>query len=193
MPPTSDLTEVLAALRRFFDSLGTRWILFGAQAVVAYGRPRLTADVDVTAELDPAAAAELISRLSEAGFTTQVEDPAAFVERTRTLPLSHEATGLPVDLVFAGPGLETEFLSNARLLRIGGIDVPVISPEDLLVTKILAGRRKDLEDAEGVLRARSEELHLGRTRRLLGLIEQALDRRDLLPELERMLSRTTAD
>lgn len=46
--------ELLAAVRSVFDRLGVRWYLFGAQAVIAYGAPRLTADADVTVELGDA-------------------------------------------------------------------------------------------------------------------------------------------
>lgn len=33
---------------------GIRWYLFGAQAAIIWGSPRLSADVDVTASIDPA-------------------------------------------------------------------------------------------------------------------------------------------
>ncbi|HLE83827.1 MAG TPA: nucleotidyltransferase [Thermoanaerobaculia bacterium] len=87
----------------------------------------------------------------------------------------------------AGPGLEEEFLAHRRFVDLGGLEVPVISPEDLVVTKILAGRPKDLEDVRGVLREQSGRLDLQRSRRFLRMLEQALDRSDLLPVLDRLL------
>ena len=48
-PAALDLLEALAAV---LDRWG-RWYLFGAQAVVAYGVPRFSADVDVTVQLEP--------------------------------------------------------------------------------------------------------------------------------------------
>jgi predicted nucleotidyltransferase len=56
--------------------------------------------------------------------------------------------------VLAGPGLEEQFLARAVLVDIGGVRVPVMSPEDLVVTKILAGRPKDIEDVRGILAER---------------------------------------
>jgi len=41
----SDLSKVLANWGR--------WYVFGAQAVIAYGVPRLSADVDITVRLTP--------------------------------------------------------------------------------------------------------------------------------------------
>jgi hypothetical protein len=166
---------------------GLRWYVFGAQAVVAYGRPRLTADLDVTVELEPALAGGLRAALTREGFASRVEEASEFVRRTRVLPLLHEASGTPVDVILAGPGLEIEFMARARPVDLGGLMVPLISPEDLLVTKILAGRPKDLEDVGGVLAEQGGRLDVGRVRSVLGLLEQALDRRDLLPELEAAL------
>jgi predicted nucleotidyltransferase len=59
-------------------------------------------------------------------------------------------------VVLAGLGLEELFLSRAVPVTIGSMVVPVISPEDLVATKILAGRPKDIEDVRGILRMRLE-------------------------------------
>ena len=178
--------EVLAALARVLRRRGVGWYLLGAQAVIYWGRPRLSADVDVTVRLPLEEARALAAALQEEGFHPLVEDLEAFVARTRVLPLEHRATGLPVDVVFGGPGLEEEFLKRAVPVVIGGETVPVIAPEDLVVTKILAGRAKDIEDVRGILAVRGPTLDLDRTRALLALLEKALDRSDLVPELDRL-------
>jgi hypothetical protein len=174
-------------LERALAEGGYRWYLFGAQAVVVYGRPRLSADVDITIDLEPEAATELTAHLQASGFFPRVENLQQFLQRTRVLPLLHEETGIPVDAVLGGAGIEREFLANARCLDLGGVTVPVISPEDLVVSKILAGRSKDLEDARSVLAEQGSGLDLDRVRRWLSLLEEALDRQDLLSELDRQL------
>jgi len=163
--------------------------LFGAQAVLAYGNPRLTTDIDLTVEISLSDVQRLIEGLRREGFESRTENLATVVERSRVLPMVHQQSGFPVDLVIAGPGLEAEFLDGARSVDLGGVEVPVIAPEDLLVTKILAGRPKDLTDVEGILRGRRADLDLERTRRFLGLLEQALARSDLLSELNRIVAR----
>jgi predicted nucleotidyltransferase len=72
---------------------------------------------------------------------------------------------------------------------IGGTRVPFISPEDLITTKILAGREKDIEDVRGVLSERGDTLDMHRIRETLALVEQALGQSDLLPVFERELLR----
>jgi hypothetical protein len=60
----------------------------------------------------------------------------------------------------------------------------VIGPEELVVTKILAGRSKDLDDVQGILIAQEGALDLGRVRELIRLLQAAIDQADLLPSFE---------
>jgi hypothetical protein len=64
----------------------------------------------------------------------------------------------------------------------------VIKPEDLVATKILAGREKDLEDVRSVLRERQDMLDLALIRTTLTSLEEALGQSDLLPVFERLLA-----
>ncbi len=184
------LLEALGALQVVLDREGLRWYVFGAQAVVVYGQPRLTADVDVTLEASLERVLELVAPLGEHGFEPRAADPWELLHRARVLLLQHRPSGLAVDLVVAGPGLEEEFLAHRRFVDLGGLEVPVISPEDLVVTKILAGRPKDLDDVRGILREQGDRLDLERSRRFLRMLEQALDRSDLVPALERLVEGT---
>jgi hypothetical protein len=73
--------ELLAALAPVAERWG-RWCVFGAQAVVVYGVPRLSADVDVTLALVPDAPEQFARDMQAAGFSLRVSDPD-FVRRTR--------------------------------------------------------------------------------------------------------------
>jgi hypothetical protein len=115
----------------------------------------------------------------EVGFRPSGDDPA-FVRRTRVLPFIHRGTGMPLDVVLAGSGLEDEFLERARAAEIGGTTVPLIAPEDLVIAKVLAGRPKDIEDARNLWHVRGRELDADRIRATLQLLEEALSQSDLL-------------
>lgn len=181
--------DLLAALSRTLDTLGARWYLFGAQASLIWGRPRLTADVDVTVRLDPEDPERLVHALADNGFELRVPWEAAFVRNTRVLPFVYKPNGLPLDLVLAGPGLEEAFVERARSVSIAGITIPVISPEDLIVTKLLAGRPKDMEDIRGVLREQLGSLDVEGIRSTLRLLEEALSQSDLQPLFNQELVR----
>jgi hypothetical protein len=182
--PQTVPAELLAALANAFSELRAQWYLFGAQAAMVWGRPRLTADIDVTVRLEPEDPERLVRTLQARGFSLRVGDADDFIRRTRVFPFLHVASGLPLDIVLAGPGLEDLFLSRARPVTMGGIVVPVISPEDLIATKILAGRPKDIEDVRGILRERLPDLDLALIRSTLAALEDALSQSDLLPAFE---------
>ncbi len=183
----SPVAELLRELADVFGGAGVRWYLFGAQAAILHGAARLSADVDVTADLPEGSLSSLLATLSARGFSARIANPEAFAERSRVVPLVHGASGLPVDLVLAGPGLEERFFARLETFDVEGVRVPVASAEDMLVMKILAGREKDRADAAAILAARVKDLDLAYVRATLRALEAALDRRDLLPDLETLV------
>jgi hypothetical protein len=182
VPIAPAAADVLRALAGVLEHWGP-WYLFGAQAVIAYGHPRLSADVDVTLKLTPDVPDRFAREMNAAGFQLRVQDPE-FVRTTRVMPFVHLSTGMPLDVVLAGSGLEDEFLLRARPLDIGGAIVPTIHPEDLIVAKILAGRPKDIDDARGLWRIHGRQLDAARIEGVLDLLEQALSQSDLRPVFE---------
>ncbi|MEO7331217.1 MAG: nucleotidyltransferase [Minicystis sp.] len=179
--------ELLAALAAAMRAHGFRWYVFGAQAVMAHGRPRLTADVDATVDLGAAGTSALLDALDMHGFALRFPLSDAHLREARLLPMVHLPSGMPLDLVIAAPGLDDEFLERARLVNLGGVEVPVVSAEDLVAMKLLAGRRKDLEDIRGVLSEQQDRLNLGRVRDVLAAFEAVTGEPTLIAKLERML------
>lgn len=185
--PSSPVADLLAALGATLGELGLRWYLFGGQAALIHGAARLTADVDATVDVGAFPIQKLLEALAGRGFDARISDPLEFADRTRVLPLLHRGTGIPLDLVLAGPGPEQLFLARAEPRSIEGVTVPVAAAEDLIAMKVLAGRAKDLEDVVAIVAAHPSDLHLEITRGTLAILEQALDRRDLIACLERAI------
>ena len=174
--------ELLASLAPVLARWG-RWYLFGAQAVIVYGVARLSADVDVTLALEPDAPDRFAVDMRAAGFALAVDDPD-LVRRTRVMPFVHVATGMPLDVVLAGSGLEDEFLQRAIPTDIGGTNVPLIDVSDLLIAKVLAGRTRDIDDARALWRLHSPRIDAQRIRTMLRLLEEALRQSDLVSAFE---------
>jgi hypothetical protein len=181
----SPVAEALARLDEVLRELGVRYYLFGAQAALLYGSARLSVDIDVTVELGGVTTASLARALKTHGFPPSVADPA-FLDATRVLPVVHQPTGTPVDIVLGGPGLEELFLSRAGPKEVEGVSVTVAAVDDLMAMKILAGRPKDIDDVRAMLAAQPSRAALARLKETLTLLEQALDRSDLVSELDRL-------
>jgi hypothetical protein len=103
--------------------------------------------------------------------------------------MTHPQTGIDIDVVLAGPGPEEGILGRAQEMTIAGLKVPVVSVEDLLVLKVLAGRGKDLDDVEGLIGVKGSVLDARVVRRRLRQLERALDRSDLVVEFDRVAHR----
>lgn len=186
--PPQPIAELLAALHGALATLGVRWFLFGAQAAILHGVARLSADVDVTIDLGKRSAGELVAALAAAGFELRIADAAGFVEATRVLPFVHSPSRMPLDVVLAGPGLEEQFFAGVQERVIGDARVPVVCAEDLVAMKVLAGRPRDLDDVAAIARVHRTDLDVDKVRGTLRLLERALDRRDLVSELERVVA-----
>ncbi|MYD69614.1 MAG: hypothetical protein F4W89_02555 [Acidobacteria bacterium] len=180
--PMSAVAEVLDVLRRMLDERGLRWFVFGAQAVAVRGAPRATQDIDITVQVERTGIQALVRSLESAGLRHRHPDLADdLLARGAVVPLVH-SSGMEVDLVVAGSGLETMALDRASRVAIDGVEVPVAHATDLAVMKVLAGRGKDLDDLRSLLAA--GEVDLEEARDLLGQFEEALGRGDLLARLE---------
>lgn len=188
MPSSAGPAELLSDLAAALSAVGAPWYVFGAQAALVWGRPRLTTDVDVTVKCS-VPTDHLVRSLNARGFTLRIDATESFIRTTRVVPLEHRASGLALDVVLAGPGLEDLFLERAVSIDVGGTVIPFISPEDLIVTKLLAGREKDIEDVRGVLSERGSALNVDQIRTTVALLEDALGQSDLMPVFDAELNR----
>ncbi len=187
---TSAHEDALVAFADLAKRLRLRWYVFGAQAVNVYGFPRATADLDLTIDLPDGLKPAFLAALKAAGFTVRFSDPG-FVTTTRVLPVVHRASALPIDLVLAGPGLEQLFLEELHIEKIGRREIPFLSVQNLIVTKLLAGRPKVLEDVRELLVRHDSTLEHARVEALLSELELALGQSDLTPLYRRLRSRST--
>lgn len=187
-PSVADhLLRISAALQE----LGVRWYVFGAQAVIAAGAVRTTADIDITTE--DVAPAKLQKVLEKAGFVLRrdVEDIEDLVEHHRILPMEHADSGMQLDVVRAGPGPEEQMIERVIYRKVGRARVPFVSTDDLLVLKILAGREKDLDDVRALLRAARSEIDTAVVRSRLAELGALIDDSSLVATFDALVAEAT--
>lgn len=180
-------SERLAALARLLEAIGRPAAILGGLAVAVHGRPRMTLDADVTVDLEPDQARCVLDAALQVGFEPRVADPEGFARDTRVLPLRQASDLWEVDLIFAGSPYEREALARARVHRLGGVELPVMSAEDLLIHKILAGRPRDIEDVRAIVERQSTDLDRGTVRAVLLELAEALADDELRRRVEELL------
>ena len=140
----------------FLEEAGVPYLVIGGLAVIVLGEPRTTGDVNVVVFLGLEAAEGLIRKAKDADFDLDVDQETKRLRQTGTL--SFRRSRFHLDLTLASLPFEHEALRRSRPQRLFGRPVPFPTPEDLIVFKVLAGRDKDLLDAQGVLRRHKAKL-----------------------------------
>lgn len=138
--------EHLEKLANTLDNHSITYMIIGGQAVLLYGEPRLTKDIDVTIDLKPEDISDIREIIDDLGLKILVDSPEKFVERTMVLPTIYPETGIRVDFIFSFSIYENQALKHVKRVKIGETNVCFASVEDLIIHKIIAGRSRDIDD-----------------------------------------------
>jgi len=161
------------------------YMVIGGQATIQYGEPRFTKDIDITVALTPFNLDRFLKTI-EKRFRILPENPHRFIQETWVLPAMHQKTEIRVDFVFSITPFEREAVQNARKIIIERVPIYYISPEDLVVQKISAGRPRDIEDAKGVLLVQGKNLDLKKITKKLKVLAQGREEKEILDRWKRL-------
>lgn len=167
--------QLLETLATALDQNNLPYMLIGGQAVLLYGEPRLTQDVDVTLGIGPQRLDDLLFIINKLEWHVLVKDAPIFVNKTLVLPCLSQPWGIRVDFIFSFSPYEMQAIQRARRVTIGQATVCYATVEDLIIHKMVAGRPRDLEDIKGLL-AKNPDMDLAYLQNWLGQFEMALDK-----------------
>ena len=187
MPEEPVPSVIVAALQALTQWLAKEKIpnaIIGAVAVSLVARSRITKDIDAVIWVDGGQWEALINSAISHHFNPRIQDPLAFARKARVLLLTHQTTGLEIDLSFGALPFEREMIDRAQTVVVGNLSVRVATPEDLMITKAVASRPKDLADIELILEVHTD-LDLARVRTWTHEFATVLE----MPEIEENLRR----
>jgi predicted nucleotidyltransferase len=142
--------QILARISRELEEAGLAYMVIGGQAVLLYGEPRLTKDIDITLGASLDRLPEVLKLATRMGLEPLV-DPETFTRQTMVFPCAHPESGIRVDFIFSFSPYERQALERTRVVEMGGASVRFASLEDLVIQKVVAGRARDLEDVKSIL------------------------------------------
>ena len=134
------------------------YAIIGAYAVATWGAVRGTRDLDILIETE--AVTRIAKALERSGYSVELrtgdaDDPIGTVVRAQ----SGSGEELQqIDIVAGIRGAPPGIVARARPVRLASVTVPVASPEDIIVLKLLAGSPQDLEDIRGIVRMQGDRL-----------------------------------
>lgn len=125
------------------------YLVVGGYAVSYYGYPRPTGDIDIWIAIAPENASRMVQSLQEFGFAGSNLDDSLFLR-----PKSIVRMGVPpvkIEIMTDVSGVTfADCYARRTIANFEGVDVPLISFEDLRVNKAASGRLKDLNDLENL-------------------------------------------
>jgi predicted nucleotidyltransferase len=156
----SDLLRIFEAL----GDAGVRYLVVGGVAVVLHGHLRVTADVDLVVQLEPANVLAATKAFAALGFRPRAPVPLEQFADARTRDSWVAEKGLTVFSLWSAsmPGTEIDLFvkepfdfdeAHARALQadVAGVRIPVAAIDDLVTLKRAAGRPQDQEDIRALL------------------------------------------
>jgi hypothetical protein len=136
-----DFRDMLSAL----SAEGADYLLVGAYAMAAHGRPRATGDIDILVRPSTENATRVIRALKR--FGAPLLDLTEADLATPGIVFQIGVQPRRIDIMTEVDGVDFEEAWTTRVTReVDGLRIPVIGRETLLRSKRAAGRPKDQAD-----------------------------------------------
>ena len=175
--------SILVKLAKALDEKGIAYMIIGGQAVLLYGEPRLTRDIDITLALTPDELSKVLDVVHKLNLKILVNHPESFVKETWVLPAFDESSGFRIDFIFSWTPYEREAIERAKIVKIQNYPVKFASPEDVVIHKVISGRPRDWEDVKSIVRKQKLDLEL--IRKWLSIFSESIQR-NLWDEFEKI-------
>jgi Nucleotidyl transferase AbiEii toxin, Type IV TA system len=145
---------------------GLPMALMGGLALAVWNHPRATRDVDLLVAVGDTDLSVMLATLARAQILPKRQPPVLTLGPSRVVQLLYEPAGaftdVQIDLLLADSPYHQTAVSRRVSARLPSLDleISVLSCEDLILHKLLAGRILDRADAAALLRANREEIDL---------------------------------
>jgi len=180
------LLRVLASLTEWFKDQDVSYAIIGGAAIGFLAQPRATQDIDAVIWLDLTETAGFIESGARFGFFPRISDPIEFAFKSRVLLLQHIQTKIDVDISLGALPFEQEMIERAIEFTTPELRVQVATPEDLIITKAVAHRKRDLLDIDNLVSV-YPNLDLARIRYWVGEFAAVLESPELVSDMEDLL------
>ena len=181
--------KLLKRLAAALESEKIPYMIIGGQAVLLYGEPRLTRDIDVTLGLGTEHLPKLLAIAKKLKLEPLPANPSAFVRKSWVLPLEDTTTKIRVDFIFSFTPYEKQAIKRAKDIKIANTKVKFASAEDVIIHKIFAGRPRDIEDVESIL-IKNPKINFVYIQKWLASFAEISPEKDLLKTFKNCLKNT---
>jgi hypothetical protein len=184
----SRITAALATLSKWLVSEKVPHTIIGGIAVSLLTEPRATHDIDVTIWSEALSIEDLLASAASAGLISRIENPLEFATQARILLLKHVDSDVSIDLSLGALPFEKRMIDHSETITVGTLRLNVASPEDLIISKAIPMRPRDMADIDQLF-SFYPNVNLKRIRELVGEFQLLLDRPEYTQKLEELIQR----
>jgi len=163
------------------------YMIIGGQAVLLYGTPRLTRDIDITLGIDAdelPLIKKICKKLRLKILSKNAED---FVRQTKVLPAEEAKLNIRVDFIFSFTPYERQAIKRTKKVLMGGYPVKFASCEDVIIHKMFAGRAIDKEDVKNILIKNRDNIGLKYIKNWLSRFNKITEQKGILVRFDKLL------
>lgn len=157
------LLEIITKILKITQKHNVPLMFMGGIAISVWAEPRATYDIDGIIDADITDMNKWLDEFLKEGFSYDKNTPIKLIQNLPFITLVYlleEGYEIYVDLFLAKTTYAKEALKRKEELKIRGVTIPIIAPEDLVLYKLLAGRNRDIEDVRQILLAQKDKLDM---------------------------------
>lgn len=154
------------AFDRACSAAGVSYVFVGGIAVMAWGQPRATSDVDAILLLPPSRADAFVKALRAEKLSASLADFDAARDDPGHVSVFDDDSHFHVDVKLAVIPDEEVQVRNAAEISLGGGKLRISPPEETVAYKLLFGSPQDTQDARSILVRQAGKLDVPRLRKL---------------------------
>jgi hypothetical protein len=131
-----DEFTVLTLVTSRLERAGIAYMVTGSVAVSLYAEPRMTRDVDIVVELQPADTARLVGLFGDE-FSCDADRIRDAIARQSMFNLIHTTAVVKIDFIVRKESdYRKEEFRRRRQAEVNGVSIWVVAPEDLILSKL---------------------------------------------------------
>lgn len=175
------IEQILNTVCEFMNKNSIDYVIVGGFAVLFYGNPRTTMDIDYVIQLEDENIPVLVKFLQENDFHADEYDMRAAFEEKSHCTVEDKDTMFRLDIKGVYNEMDERTLRNKRKVDLNDIAIWIASPEDTIVNKLVFAREQDIKDALGILVRQYDVLdivYLEKTTKNIGVYESLKELRE---------------
>ena len=183
------IEKLIKTLAQKLDEEKIAYMVIGGQAVLVYGRPRLTRDIDITLGVDTDKFSLIKKVCEELKLKLLPEKAQDFAEQTKVLPVESPESKIRVDFIFSFTEYEAQAIKRTKEVMMNDYPVKFASCEDVIIHKMVAGRAIDEEDVKSILVKKENSIDVKYTRKWLSQFSKLPEHKQILERFNSLLKK----